>query len=324
MKILASLGRAAGAWLGLPSRESLGLPIATGALTPGESIPTLRLVNAPANLAPAAPSASIAPVASAPVEVPKFRKAPVDHEGLTAYQRKIQHEARLKSEFGWHEKLEAAGSDVKARRKVWSDFDRYIAARPLGMPATPPNTAAKSTPDATDDDGVPQPVDPESDPSLPAIIQQLQDILDTLKKRLAPTPDETDDEAKALSALKAGKKLTACQLLMAVTKNYLQRAQAYENMSSRERTAMAFNSQDTVAALNRALRVKPSVLPPRMDPVTSKVSATDVLARYREIEAEITKNDLDQKKYGISSARQSKHAALRMEQAALRSRLHAK
>ena len=135
-----------------------------------------------------AQAAPVAPVAAAP----RFRRAPVGPNGLSAFQEKLQIEARLKTEFGWHEKLEAAGVDYKARRKVLADFDRFVAGRPPGK-----STAPKSG--TVDDEGnVPVPTPPpDSGDGLDAVIKMLLDGVEKLKLLLpaavAVDADDGDD-----------------------------------------------------------------------------------------------------------------------------------
>jgi hypothetical protein len=150
-----------------------------------------------------AQAAPVAPVAAAP----RFRRAPVGPNGLSAFQEKLQIEARLKTEFGWHEKLEAAGVDYKARRKVLADFDRFVAGRPPGK-----STAPKSG--TVDDEGnVPVPTPPpDSGDGLDAVIKILLDGVEKLRL-LLPADVDADDgdftQAKAYLAIGSRKEALA-------------------------------------------------------------------------------------------------------------------
>ncbi len=183
------------AFLRIPENITAGLP------TISASLPIASLGGSPPEMsftrpALAAPSASAAPVAAA---APKFRRAPVDGEGFTAYQRKMQHEARLKTEFGFHEKLEAAGMVTATRRKVLADFDRFVAARPLGKSVPKSGTV--------DDEGnIPVEI-PAADDPIGDVIKQLEQCLRSLKEcHPDVSADDADaSEAEAKACLRAGK-----------------------------------------------------------------------------------------------------------------------
>jgi len=215
----------------------------------------LTTVNLPdAGITPAlrivAQAAAAAPVAAA---APKFRRAPVGPNGLTAYQEKLQYEARLKTEFGFHEKLEAAGMKTEARRKVLADFDRFVAARPLGKAAPPP---------ATDEDGTAVPVETPDD-TVEKIVEKLETLLAELKKIAGDTGD-SEDEVEARAAIRRGDRAAARRSLesaiTAITakiESKTARAALRAEPSSRQRayklTASGFNEDPVVASLNASL-----------------------------------------------------------------------
>jgi hypothetical protein len=165
------------------------------------------------------PAPVTAPVASAQA-APTFRKAPVDGEGLTAYQNKMRAEARLKIEFGFHEKFDAihalglkGNADFSARRKLLADFDRYVATRPLAK-------AAPAKGNALDDDtGQPlaTPPDDEDVGTAKSLAELLLKIFRQIKDAgIGISDDEkVDNEATAHAAtlIKAGKSNTAISVI---------------------------------------------------------------------------------------------------------------
>jgi hypothetical protein len=92
----------------------------------------------------AKPQATAAPPESPTVILPTFNGKPwsgpraIKPAGLTEYQAKVQHDARLKLEFGFHEKLKETRvlykndphAQADARAKVLQDYDAFVAMRP--------------------------------------------------------------------------------------------------------------------------------------------------------------------------------------------------
>ena len=289
-------------FLGVPDTftASASLPLASL----GGSPPEVQLVR-PAQAVAVAPSATAAPVVAT---APRFRKAPVDAEGFTGYQRKMQVEARLKTEFNFHGRLEAAGMDTKARRRVLSDFDAFVAARPLGKAAPAPESLT------VDDEGnghVDAPVDdPENPPGIDSIISQLLDLVLELKKQLQITADDDDEVQGALALFASKKKLSASRALMAATQKMCTRPK----LSPRAKTARGFNSQSGVAALNGILsRTAPGQRPAASAPTVPTTPAVPAVAgsrsRVQEHRAEISALDREQRKQ-FSNERNAKHAQL--------------
>ena len=308
-------------FLRIPENITAGLP------TISASRPTASLGGNPPEMsftrpALAAPSASAAPVAAA---APKFRRAPIDAEGFTQYQRKMQHEARLKIEFGFHERLEAAGMKTDLRRKVLAEYDRFVAARPLGKAVPKSGTV--------DDEGnipveIPTAADPVGD-----VIKQLEQCLKQLKEAHADvSADDADsDEAEAKACLARGDKNGALRRYDAAISKWGAKITAKKSRnpilsepSSPQRahrlTASGYNAMPTVATLNASLgRGRPSSpsLPPvvertppaRPAPAARTISAPPDVAKIHSIKAELAQLDIEQRKE-FSNARNDKHAAL--------------
>jgi len=310
-------------------RSFLRIPENTGLPTISASLPTATLGHPPeVSFTRPAPVAPVAPSAAA---VPRFRRSPVDAEGFTAYQRKMQHDARLKTEFGLHEKLEAAGMKSESRRKVLADFDRFVAARPVGK-------AAPSSGTENDDGAVPVET-PAADDPVGDVIQKLQQCLQQLKD-LHPdvNADDADaDEAEARLALAAGRKSEALKLLDSAVGKRGAKIVAKKNRSallaqpsSRSRASAlirsGFNCQPGVMALNaslgRAPRADfpapsaPPVLPVAPHSAPAATSSA-IAARIRAIDAEIKANDGELRKNLTAPALLAKHSALKSEKSAL-------
>ena len=263
----------------------------------GGSPPELSMTR-PAPVAPSAP----APVAS--VATPKFRRAPVGANGLTAYQEKMRFEARLKTEFGYHEKMATAGMDSTARRKVLADFDRYVAARPMG----------KSAPPATDDDGTPvqtaSPDDSENPPGIDEILSQLLDLLTELKKQVQSNPADDDEAVVALGHFAAGRKLTASRQLMALT----QRLCKAPKLTPGQKISRGFSAQSGVQAIQACLRPGPrqhtAPAPAAISTPAAVVAPSGSRDRVQALRAELAQVDKDQRRLGFTNERNAKHAQL--------------
>ena len=319
------------AFLRIPENLTAGLSSASA------SLPTAALGRTPPEVSftRPAPVAPVAPVAAAP----RFRKAPVGANGLTAFQEKLQFEARLKTEFGFHEKIEAAGMDTKARRKVLADFDRYLAARPLGK-------AAPSSLTENDEGQVAIEAPPAAD-SIGDIVTKLEECLKLLKQMNPDLSGDSEDEVEARAALSRGDKATALKrydsaitalgLKIAAKKS---RSALLAEPSSRGRaaklTAQGFNADPVVASLNAALGRGPladraslalapvagRTPPARPAAVATTTSAPPDVAKIRSIEAQIAELDKLQRREGFTNDRNDKCATLRRQWKAEMKKFH--
>jgi hypothetical protein len=237
----------------------------------------------------------------------------------------MQHEARLKTEFGFHEKLSSAGMKAEARRAVLADFDRYVAAR------TAPCTAAKAAP-ATDDDGVP--VKTDTDAAIDSTLDLLQKGVEDLRKLLGED-SESADETEAKAARAAGKKGAAFKALGRAHEVLGARLTARRSLRNQppdgHRRAHAliaggFNDEPGVAALNASLHRKPAPLsltqrsslalapvggrtPPARPAAVAKSNPPPDVVKIRSLKAELAQLDREQRAQ-FSNERNAKHAQL--------------
>lgn len=261
MNILASVGRGLGSWLGLPSRNSLGLSAASASLPVGE----VQLSGSRPVTLVAAPAQPASPVATGgPGQL--VRGNPPDLEQtITAMST-----------------LRKASPAVRAQA---------MAARP----GTRPAPRAKAAPPALDADGVAVEVekpadDPENPPGVDQIISQLLDLVLELKKQVQVTADDDAETQAALGLFAAGKKLSASSALMAVTKKMCQRPR----LTPAARIARGYNAQDGVRAIQAALRPGPRTAPTvptgtiaaSASAVSADVSPSDRLAKIAALRAE--------------------------------------
>jgi len=141
---------------------------------------------------------------------PKFPKPAVGPSGLTAYQERIRYEARLKLEFGLHEKLQVAGTKAESRAQVFRDFDAYLAGHPIAK-AAPVTRPGYEPPPMLDGQPV---VAPAADPIGDAI-KLLEKSIEMLKGTLPAdaAADDDGDEEQAKAALASGQKSLALAAL---------------------------------------------------------------------------------------------------------------
>jgi hypothetical protein len=237
MNILASVGRGLGSWLGLPSRNSLGLSAATASLPLREAhLPGSR----PVTLI-AAPAKPVAPVADAGAGLARGNPPDLD-----------QH---IRAIGGMSVKdFMAATSQVRAQAS------RGTAARP-GASRPAPRAKAAPAPALEDDNQTVNPTppadDPENPPGVDSIISQLLDLVLELKKQVQVTADDDEEVQGALALFAAKKKLSASSALMAVTKKMCERPK----LTPSARIARGFNAQSGVQAIQAALRSGPRPAP---------------------------------------------------------------
>jgi hypothetical protein len=233
MKILASLGRGLGNWLGVPSRESLGLS-SIGANLPAANLSLPGVGKVRLATAPAAKTSvpGLTPSRRAELDAIKADYAACTAaDGMTHSQRLALLETQMRTDFRLDEKL--LGVAPKDSLSIRAEFAKYrndrlsgitpaslpkvVASLPIVAslaPAAPAPSAKAATPSpAVDDDGtaVPTPEDQDDEPTLadiiPGAIKSLEELLETLKEQLPDESTAGDDEeqAKATAALAKGR-----------------------------------------------------------------------------------------------------------------------
>ena len=326
-KILASLGRGIGSFLGLPTLEQLGLP---ANFSPVASLPTGSLggyppevsFTRPAPVAPIAQASAAAPLASRPV-ASRAVASPALHDMFRLYEEQLKLDFDLESKLALaatpdaSRQIRAAFAQFRAsklRGKTMADIAKEpFALRPTGKTAPAP---------ALEDDGTPvqtaTPDDSENPPGVDGIISQLLDLVLELKKQLQITADDDAETVAALGLFGAGKKLSASRALMSVTQKMCTRPK----LSPTARTARGFNSQPQVAALNSILSRRPGTSPAPAavavsTPPAAVASPSDRLAKITAIQAAMKAIDAEQRK-SFSNARHSEHLKLKAQLQSLR------
>ena len=270
------------------------LRIPENTLAVSASLPTAALGGSPPELQ-LVRSAQTSPAASATAGPGALRVSPnfrPNLEAQAAYRAKREQEENDKLVFGYQSKMLSAKT-AEAKQQVLIDWAKFREAQATGRPAP----RAKSAPLEDDNQTVnptPPADDPENPPGVDSVLDQLLDLLTELRKLVATSPDDDEEATAAIGHYRAGRKLTASRALMALNKKLCQRPK----LTPQARIARGYNAQDSVKAIQAALRPGPRTAPAAGTASTATTStAASALAS--------------------PSDRRAKVAALRAERAAL-------